>query len=74
MYVCVDMGEGGGIDTNHDHLVELICKYLCLQVAHYERRVRTLEKDLHDSKDQQRKTLDEVNFRIHTNFTITFEA
>ena len=34
----------------------------CLfQVNHYERRIRTLENELHESKDQRRKALEEVD-------------
>ena len=31
-----------------------------LQVSHYERRIRTLEADLRESKEQRKRALDEV--------------
>ena len=33
---------------------------LYFQVSHYERRIRTLEEELRDSKEQRKRALEEV--------------
>lgn len=45
-------------------LTRFIEKWNLFQVNHYERRIRTLENEIHESKDQRRKALEEVNFVI----------
>lgn len=45
-------------------LTRFIEKRNLFQVNHYERRIRTLENEIHESKDQRRKALEEVNFVI----------
>ena len=43
--------------------------YFYLQIPHYERRLRTLEADILESKEQRRKAMEEVrNIHIVYNF------
>lgn len=42
-------------------LTSFIKQWNLFQVNHYERRIRTLENEIHESKDQRRKALEEVN-------------
>ena len=49
-------------ESIHQIWVNVSC---VLQVSHYERRIRTLEADLRESKEQRKRALDEVLNTLH---------
>ena len=48
-------------DAAHLYVYRANLLYHILQVSHYERRIRTLEADLRESKEQRKRALDEVS-------------